>query len=584
MDNQTPTTAADSASSTAAATAIAAAATPPVFLGDEAALRAAAPQLADAISARLASWDVVAATIDSVDSDGATASLSEGRKGKIPQRAFGNPAPSAGQKLLLLLESDGPEFLLSHDKVERLRLWAAASLASEMGLLVEGTVVAKSSSGLSVDIGMRAFLPAKQSGVERGADLESLVGQKLAFGISKFDRRTGTVELARRALVQAERAERKRALVEKLREGAILEGVVKNLTDYGAFVDLGGMDGLLHISDMSWTRVKHARDVVSPGDEIRVQVLKYDAAAGKISLGLKQLEQDPFTVIATKYPAGTRVSGKITNVTDFGAFLELEPGVEGLIHVSEMSWSRIKHPSSAMKVGDTVDAQVLEVDTTARKIRLGTKQLQKNPWTLVEENYPIGTVIRSTVRSIVDYGLFVSMQEGIDGFVHVSDLSWTQRVRHPGDLYKVGDDIEVVVLNIDLENERISLGVKQAQENPWQLLADRHPHGSKFKGKVMRITDFGAFIEVEPGIEGLVHVSELRDDRVAHPGDVVQEGELVEVRVLDVDPETRKISLSMRALVAPDDYRAFMDNEKLGRASLGEVFGEQLAAVKKSDE
>jgi len=550
--------------------------TPPVFLGDAAALRAVAPQLADAIDARLASWEVVEASVESVDDESALASFGEGRQGRIPKKSFGAPAPKAGEKIRVLLENDGPDYALSHDKVERLRLWAAASLASEQGLLVEGTVVAKSSSGLSVDIGLRAFLPARQSGVERGADLEQLVGQKLVFGISKFDRRTGTVELARRALVQAERAERKKATMEKLREGAILEGVVKNLTDYGAFIDLGGIDGLLHVSDMSWSRVKHPRDLLSPGDEVRVQVLKYDAAAGKISLGLKQLEQDPFTAIAAKYPAGARVSGKITSVTDFGAFLELEPGIEGLIHVSEMSWARVKHPSHAMKVGDQVDAQVLEIDTTARKIRLGTKQLQKNPWELVEENYPIGTVIRSTVRSVVDYGLFVGMQEGIDGFVHVSDLSWTQRVRHPGDLYKVGDDIEVVVLNIDLENERISLGVKQAQENPWQLLADRHPSGSRFKGKVMRVTDFGAFIEVEPGIEGLVHVSELRDERVEHPGDVVQEGEVVEVRVLDVDPEARKISLSMRAMTAPDDYRQFMNDDKLGRASLGEVFGDKL--------
>jgi small subunit ribosomal protein S1 len=550
----------------------------PVFLGDETALRAAAPELAKAIDARLAEWDVFDATVDAADAESAQVTLSDGRKGKLLKKTFGVPAPQAGEKIRVLLEgasADG-ELILAHDKVEKLRLWAAASLAADQQLLVEGTVVAKSGSGLSVDIGVRAFLPAAQSGVPRGQDLEQLVGQKLVFGISSFDRRTGLVELARRALVQAERAQRKRETLEKLKEGAQLEGVVKNLTDYGAFVDLGGVDGLLHVSDMSWARIKHPRELLSPGDGVRVQVLKYDANAGKISLGIKQLEQDPFVTATATLSVGGKVKGKVTSIADFGAFIELAPGLEGLVHISEMSWARNVHPNKLVKIGDEVEAQVLEIDAPQRRVRLGMKQLQKNPWMVVEENYPVGTVIKSQVRSVVDYGLFVAMQEGIDGFVHVSDLSWTQRVRHPGDLYKVGDEIEVVVLNIDLENERLSLGVKQTRPDPWIAIAEAHPIGSKFKGRVTKVTPFGAFVEVEPGVEGLVHVSELRNERVEHPDDVVQENELIDVRVLDVDTHARKISLSARPETLPDDYRQFMNDPTLGRASLGEVIGDKL--------
>jgi small subunit ribosomal protein S1 len=326
---------------------------------------------------------------------------------------------------------------------------------------------------------------------------------------------------------------------------------------------------------MSWTRIKHPRELLAPGDAVRVQVLKYDEKAGKISLGLKQLEVDPWTVATAKLAVGAEIKGKVTNVTDFGAFIEIEPGLEGLAHVSEMSWSR-KPAKELVKVGDEASAVVLEIEPANRRVRLGMRQLQKNPWKLVEENYPVGTVLKSTVRSVVDYGLFVAMQEGIDGFVHISDLSWTQRVRHPGDLYKVGDEIEVVVLNIDLENERLSLGVKQTQPDPWIAIAEAHPAGSKLKGRVTRVTPFGAFVEVEPGIEGLVHVSELRNERVLHPDDVVQENEVIEVTVLDVDTRARKISLSAREEKQPDDYRQFMNDPTLGKASLGEVFGDKL--------
>jgi small subunit ribosomal protein S1 len=555
------------------------AALPPVSLGDEAQLKAANPALAAAVEARLASWDVFDATVDSADAESASVTLSDGRKGKVHKKAFGIPAPVAGQKTRVLLEGAdvSGELILTHDKAEKLRLWAAASIAAEQQLMVEGVVVAKSGGGLSVDIGVRAFLPANQSGVARGQDLEQLVGQKLVFGISEFDRRTGVVELARKALVQAERAERKKATMDKLKEGAVLEGVVKNLTDYGAFIDLGGIDGLLHVSDMSWSRVKHPREVVTSGDAIRVQVLKHDEKAGKISLGLKQLEIDPWVAAASKLTVGQTVKGKVLRLVDFGAFLEIEPGFEGLAHVSEMSWTRVKHPNQLVKEGQEVETQVLEIDLPQRRLRLGMKQLQKNPWTVVEEQYPVGTVLKSTVRSVVDYGLFVGMQEGIDGFVHVSDLSWTQRVRHPGDLYKVGDELEVVVLNIDLENERLSLGVKQTQPDPWIAIAERHAPGSKLKGRVTRVTPFGAFVEVEPGIEGLVHVSELRNERVEHPDDVVQENEIIDVTVLDVDTQAHKISLSARPATQPDDYRQFMNDPTLGKVSLGEVLGAVFA-------
>jgi small subunit ribosomal protein S1 len=314
------------------------------------------------------------------------------------------------------------------------------------------------------------------------------------------------------------------------------------------------------------------------GDELRVIVLKFDPATERVSLGLKQIQEDPWAHAAEKFPPGTRVAGKVVSLTDYGAFIEMEPGVEGLVHISEMSWTkRVKHPSKVMAIGDQVNAVVLDVDAKAKRISLGMKQIEPNPWTLLEEQYPIGSVIRGQVRNVTDFGIFVGVQEGIDGLVHVSDISWTQRIKHPGDLYKKGDEVEAVVLNIDVENERFSLGVKQLHPDPWTELPTKYPIGSRVKGKVTKVADFGAFVEIEPGIEGLVHVSELRDERVENPRDVVKEGDELDVKVIDMDPHERKVALSVKAaLHEGEDYREYMRNQQGGRASLGDVFGEKL--------
>src|SRR2546426_3875850 len=444
--------------------------------------------------------------------------------------------------------------------------------------IVRGSVVQLTKDYAVVDIGVKAFLPGSQVDLRPIRNLDKLIGEKFKFKVIKFNKKRGNIVLSRRVLLEKERETLKKDTLQKLKEGAILTGIVKNLTDYGAFIDLGGIDGLLHITDMSWGRVGHPSEMLNVGDEQRVTVLKFDPATERVSLGLKQIQEDPWAHAAEKFPPGTRVTGKVVSLTDYGAFIEMEPGVEGLVHISEMSWTRrVKHPSKVMAIGDQVQAVVLDVDGKAKRISLGMKQIEPNPWTLLEEQYPIGSVIRGQVRNVTDFGIFVGVQEGIDGLVHVSDISWTQRIKHPGDLYKKDDEVEAVVLNIDVENERFSLGIKQLHPDPWTELPTKYPIGSRVKGKVTKVADFGAFVEIEPGIEGLVHVSELRDERVENPRDVVKEGDELDVKVIDMDPHERKVALSVKAaLHEGEDYREYMRNQQGGRASLGDVFGEKL--------
>jgi small subunit ribosomal protein S1 len=480
--------------------------------------------------------------------------------------------------LLESRENDTGMVVLSKEKADKMRIWDEISAACERDELVEGTIVGRVKGGLSVDIGVKAFLPGSQVDLRPIRNLDKLIGEKFKFKVIKFNKKRGNIVLSRRVLLEKERETLKKDTLQKLKEGAVLTGIVKNLTDYGAFIDLGGIDGLLHITDMSWGRVGHPSEMLNVGDELRVIVLKFDPATERVSLGLKQIQEDPWAHAAEKYPAGTRVSGKVVSLTDYGAFIEMEPGVEGLVHISEMSWTkRVKHPSKVMAIGDQVNAVVLDVDAKAKRISLGMKQIEPNPWTLLEEQYPIGSVIRGQVRNVTDFGIFVGVQEGIDGLVHVSDISWTQRIKHPGDLYKKGDEVEAVVLNIDVENERFSLGIKQLHPDPWTELPTKYPIGSRVKGKVTKVADFGAFVEIEPGIEGLVHVSELRDERVENPRDVVKEGDELDVKVIDMDPHERKVALSVKAaLHEGEDYREYMRNQQGGRASLGDVFGEKL--------
>src|ERR687888_802136 len=531
--------------------------------------------------------EIVRGTVVQLTKDYAVVDIGYKSEGQVPIQEFGlvegKPAVKVGDKVDVLVESrenDTGMVVLSKEKADKMRIWDEISAACERDELVEGMIVGRVKGGLSVDIGVKAFLPGSQVDLRPIRNLDKLIGEKFKFKVIKFNKKRGNIVLSRRVLLEKEREELKKETLKNLKEGAILKGVVKNLTDYGAFIDLGGIDGLLHVTDMSWGRIGHPSEMFNVGDEVKVVVLKFDPAQERVSLGLKQIQEDPWHRADEKYPVGTRVAGKVASLTDYGAFIELEPGVEGLVHVSEMSWTkRLKHPSKMLEVGQQVEAMVLDIDPKAKRIALGMKQIEANPWTLLEDKYPIGSVIKGQVRNVTDFGIFVGVEEGVDGLVHVSDISWTQRIKHPGELYKKGDEVEAVVLNIDVENERFSLGIKQLQPDPWETLSERVPVGSRVHGKVTKVTDFGAFVEIEPGIEGLVHVSELRDERVENPRDVVSEGQEVDVKVIDINSTDRKIALSIKALLheGADDYREYLrQQQEGGRARLGDVMRDKF--------
>lgn len=501
----------------------------------------------------------------------------------------GEPKVGIGDKIDVFVESredDSGLVIVSKEKADKLRVWDDISAAAERDELIEGVIVARVKGGLSVDIGVKAFLPGSQVDLRPIRNLDKLIGERFEFKVIKFNKKRGNIVLSRRVLLEQEREEQKKDTLKKLAEGEVMVGVVKNLTDYGAFVDLGGIDGLLHITDMSWGRVNHPSEMFNIGDEIKVKILKFDADSERVSLGYKQITEDPWTTAAEKYPVGKKVHGKVVSLTDYGSFIELEPGIEGLVHVSEMSWTkRVKHPSKLVNVGDPVDAIVLDIDLPQKRISLGMKQVEPNPWDMLKDQYPVGAVIRGVVRNITDFGIFVGVEEGIDGLVHVSDLSWTHRVKHPSELFKKGDEVEAVVLNIDSENERFSLGIKQLTDDPWDNLPRNYPRGTKVTGKVMKVTDYGAFVEIEPGIDGLVHISELSEDRVDKATDVLKPGDDVDVMVLDVDPGERRISLSLKAAIdGTTDYRAYQYGEGDGsRTTMGDALAGKLADIKIAD-
>jgi small subunit ribosomal protein S1 len=525
---------------------------------------------------------VVSGTVIQLSKDFAVVDIGYKSEGQVPIAEFvsapgAEPAVKVGDRVEVLVESrenDTGMVVLSKEKADKMRIWDEISAACERDELVEGVIVGRVKGGLSVDIGVKAFLPGSQVDIRPVRNLDKLIGEKFKFKVIKFNKKRGNIVLSRRVLLEKEREELKKETLKNLKEGAVLKGVVKNLTDYGAFIDLGGIDGLLHVTDMSWGRIGHPSEMFEVGQEVRVVVLKFDPASERVSLGLKQIQEDPWHRADEKYPVGTRVKGKVVSLTDYGAFIELEPGVEGLVHVTEMSWTkRVKHPSKLVNQGDAVEAVVLDIDPKAKRISLGMKQIEANPWTLLEDKYPIGSIIRGEIRNVTDFGVFVGVEEGIDGLVHVSDISWTERIKHPGEKFKKGDVVEAVVLNIDVENERFSLGIKQAQPDPWTTLSERHPVGSRVKGKVTKVTDFGAFVEIEPGIEGLVHVSEMKDERVENPRDVVKEGDEIEVKVIDMDLQERKVALSIKALSrdGDEDYREYLRRQGDGRARLGDL-------------
>src|SRR5687767_1277078 len=526
--------------------------------------------------------DIVKGTIVSVTKDYAVVDIGYKSEGQISITEFtnarGEVQVKAGDAVEVLLESrenDTGMVVLSKEKADKMRIWDEISAACERDEIIKGTIVGRVKGGLSVDIGVKAFLPGSQVDIRPVRNLDQYIAKEFEFKVIKFNKKRGNIVLSRRVLLEKQREEMKKETLKNLKEGAVLKGVVKNLTDYGAFIDLGGIDGLLHITDMSWGRIGHPSEMFNVGDEVRVVVLKFDPAQERVSLGLKQIQEDPWHRADEKYPVGTRVKGKVVSLTDYGAFIEIEQGVEGLVHVSEMSWNkRVKHPSKVLEVGKEVEAVVLDIDPKAKRIALGMKQIEQNPWTLLEDKYPIGSVIKGQVRNVTDFGIFVGVEEGVDGLVHVSDISWTQRVKHPGEMFKKGDEVEAVVLNIDVENERFSLGIKQLQQDPWETLSERTPVGSVVKGKVTKVTDFGAFVEIEQGIEGLVHVSEMKDERVENPRDVVQEGQEVDVKVIDINTQDRKIALSMKAMsrdADEGDYKEYLRKQGDSKARLGDL-------------
>src|SRR6186713_2469984 len=430
--------------------------------------------------------------------------------------------------------------VLSREKAEKMKIWDEVEKAYAERKVVIGRVIERIKGGLAVDIGVRAFLPGSQVDMRPVRNLDSLRGQELRMRVIKVNKKRGNIVLSRKAVLEEENAERKRDTLETLEEGKVLMGTVKNITEYGAFVDLGGIDGLLHITDMSWGRINHPSEVLNVGDEIKVQVLKFDRDSERVSLGYKQLKADPWTTATLKYPVGVRVKGKVVSLTDYGAFVELEEGVEGLIHVSEMSWSKkVKHPSKVLTVGQEVECQVLGIDQEAHRISLGLKQVESNPWNELAEKYPVGSKIKGKVRNLTEFGAFVEVEEDIDGLIHISDMSWSKRVKHPSEVLKKGDVVEAMVLSIDAENQRLSLGLKQLATDIWDDFFSRHTVGQLVEGKVTRMTNFGAFVELDEGIEGLIHVSEFDD---SHGGEKIdlQVGNTYQMKIIKLSPSERK--------------------------------------------
>ena len=469
---------------------------------------------------------------------------------------------NVGDAVEVVVEREEPEggYLVSYEKALRHKVWDKLEQAANDKVPVKGLVVSRVKGGLTVDIGIKAFLPGSQIEVRPVRNLDGYIGTEIEVRVIKLNKKRGNVVISRKEILEEEQNAKKSVTLATLDEDSVLTGTVKNLTDYGAFVDLGGLDGLLHITDMSWGRLTHPRDLVNVGDEIQVKVLKFDKEKQRVSLGFKQLTPDPWLDAIERYPIGAQVRGRVLSVTDYGAFVELEQGIEGLVHVSEMTWSkRMKHPSKMVKPGDEVDTIILSVNPTDRRISLGMKQLQDNPWEALEDKYPIGAIIEGRVRNLTDFGAFIEIEDGIDGLVHVSNLSWTKRIKHPSEVLKKGEKVRAIVLGVEPENRRLSLGVKQLQPDVWDTFFAQHRVGDVIKGKVLRTAQFGAFVEIAEGVEGLCHVSEAVD---AHGQPIhLEQGQEHEFKIIKMNVEEKKVGLSIRA-VGEEASRAEVEHYK----------------------
>jgi small subunit ribosomal protein S1 len=473
--------------------------------------------------------------------------------------------------------------LLSREKAIAIKVWERIAEIQEADGTISGKIESRVKGGMSVDIGVPAFLPYSQIDLRPVKDLDALIGEMMDFKILKFNKKRNNVVISRRAILEEERNKLREEMRSKLEEGQIIKGAITNITDYGLFIDMGGMDGLCHITDLSWGRVSHPAKLYKVGEELEVKVLKYDKEHDRVSLGVKQLRDDPWATVTERYPVNQTTKGKVVSITDYGVFVELEEGVEGLIHVSEMTWSKKpRHPSKMVSVGDEVEVMVLNIETETKRISLGMKQLQPNPWDLVTDNYPVGSVIEGKIKNITDFGVFIGIEEGIDGLIHVSDLSWTERIKHPSEKYAKGETIQAVVLKIDKENERFSLGIKQLVPDPWQAAYNNYPSGTVVEGEITNVTDFGVFVKLEEGIEGLVHVSELSKDKVKTPVGMYQVGDTLKAIVINVSAKDRKIGLSVKTLEGDDEEVAvekFKKAEKVAAESAPSTFGDLLKAA-----
>ncbi len=537
--------------------------------------------------------EVVQGEIVQVDKEYVLVDIGYKSEGQISIQEFlddqGRISARVGDKVEVLLErreDDEGVIRLSKEKAAKIKIWDQIKDIYESNGTVKGKIVSRVKGGLSVDIGLQAFLPGSQVDLRPVRDMDSLVDTEHEFKIVKYNKRRGNIVLSRRAILEAERAALKDETLKIIEEGAVLKGVVKNITDYGLFIDLGGIDGLVHITDMSWGRVGHPSEMHRVGDEIEVKVLNFDREKERVSLGIKQMAPDPWSQVAENYPIGEKITGRVVSLTDYGAFVEVEQGVEGLIHVSEMSWTRkIRHPSQILNVGDSVDAVVLNMDVSRKRISLGMKQVEPNPWDVIEEKYPVGTTIEGKIKNITDFGTFIGIDEGIDGLVHISDMSWTQRIKHPSEIYKKGQEVRAVVLNIDKENERFSLGIKQLTQDPWDEIPIKYKPGTRVTGTVTNITDFGLFIELEEGIEGLVHVSEISGDKRGNPLARFQVDDVIQTKVINVSRREKKIGLSIRKLEQTSEkeiFKSYVNNRKEATSNLGDLLREEMMHLERS--
>ena len=536
---------------------------------------------------RFAEGELVTGKIIAVDKDHVLVDVGYKSEGRIAINEFkdeeGNVNVELYDEVEVMVEvwdEEQERVVLSKDKAAKIKIWEGIKEIHDADETIDGVITSRVKGGFSVDVGLQAFLPGSQADLRPIRNLDEMVGQTFTFKVLKYNRKRSNIVLSRRAILEQERENARAETLSSIHEGKVMEGIVKNITEYGVFADLGGVDGLLHITDISWGRVKHPSELFSIGDAINVKILSYDMEKERVSLGMKQLSPDPWTVATEQYPIGSKVEGKIVSLTDYGAFVELEEGIEGLIHVSEMSWTRkIRHPSKVVSVGEIVEAVVLDIKPDNRRISLGMKQVAENPWEIISDKYPVGTVIEGKIKNITDFGLFIGIDDEIDGLVHISDISWTKRIKHPSEVYKKGDLVQAVVLDIDKKSERFSLGIKQTQPDPWKSVEERYTVGKEITGTVTNITDFGVFVELEEGIEGLVHVSEISKEKIKTPVGEYAIGDELASKVMNINSDERRIGLSIKRIGEENDKELlseYVNNIGPATSSFGESLRESL--------